>query len=108
MLGHGQHSRSPVSAVLLDGDDACFLIVHVVALELMHGKSDSGIHFVIDFSHNDLVLHRNITVFLSRQALALGSQLSQCATNAETCVARFDYIIDVTILGCLIRISEEL
>ena len=47
-------------------------------------------------------------MFLSWQRVALGSELSQTAADAETSVAWLDYIVDVAELGCLIRISEEL
>ena len=47
-------------------------------------------------------------MLLSRQGVALGGELSQAAADAETGVARLDDIVDVAVLGCLIRIGEEL
>ena len=38
----------------------------------------------------------------------LSLQLLQSADNAETCVTRFNHIIDVTILSCIVRISKQL
>ena len=46
-------------------------------------------------------------MLLSRQSIALCSELSQSAADAETSVAWLDYIINIAILGCLVRISEE-
>ena len=37
----------------------------------------------------------------------LGLQLLQGADNAETRVARFDNIIDIAILGCIVRIGKQ-
>ncbi len=54
------------------------------------------------------LLHRNVTVLLSRQSLTLGGQLCQCTTDAEAGVARLNHVVDVAILGCLVRISEEI
>lgn len=53
-------------------------------------------------------LHRNTTMLLLRQALALCCQLRQCSAYAETCVARFYYIVDISELCCLVRVSEEI
>ena len=47
-------------------------------------------------------------MLLSGQSIALGGELGQCTADAETRVARFNHIVDVAILGCLIRIGEEL
>ena len=46
-------------------------------------------------------------MLLSRQSIALGSELSQCTTDAETSVARFNDIVNIAILSSLIRIGEE-
>ena len=35
----------------------------------------------------------------------LGLQLLQGADNAEACITRFDNIINIAILGCIVRIS---
>src|SRR5574344_267518 len=51
-------------------------------------------------------LHWHTTMLLSRQALTLGSELSQTTADAETGVTWLDDIIDVTILSCLIWISK--
>jgi len=45
-------------------------------------------------------------MLLSGQGITLGSELSQTATDAETGIARLNHVINVAILGCLIRISE--
>ncbi len=55
-----------------------------------------------------LTLHRYATVLLSRQRLALVSQLSQGTDDTETSVAWLYHVVDVAILSSLIRISEEL
>ena len=47
-------------------------------------------------------------MFLNRSRLALAGELRQCATNAETRIARLDYVIDIAILSSLIRIREEI
>ena len=54
------------------------------------------------------LLHRNVTVLLGRQGIALGGELCQTAANAETGVARLDDIVDVAVLGSLLRIGKEL
>ena len=36
----------------------------------------------------------------------LGLQLLQGADNAEACITRFDNIINIAILGCIVRISK--
>ena len=54
------------------------------------------------------MLHRNITMLLGWQGVALSSKLSQTTTDAETSIARFDHIVDVAILGSLIWVGEEL
>ena len=45
-------------------------------------------------------------MLLGRQALALGSELSQTAANAETSVAWLDDVVDIAILCSPIRISK--
>lgn len=45
-------------------------------------------------------------MLLSWQALALGSELSQTAADAETSIAWLDDVIDIAILSSLIRISK--
>ena len=47
-------------------------------------------------------------MLLGGQSITLGSELCQSTTDAETGVARLDDIVDIAILGCLIRISEQL
>ena len=46
-------------------------------------------------------------MFLGRVGQFLGLQLLQGADNAETRVARFDTIIDIAILGCIVRIGKQ-
>ena len=46
-------------------------------------------------------------MFLGRVGQFLGLQLLQGADNAETRVARFDNIIDIAILGCIVRIGKQ-
>ena len=45
-------------------------------------------------------------MLLGRETLTLRCQLGQSAADAETCVARLNDIIDISELGCLVRISE--
>ena len=47
-------------------------------------------------------------MLLGRQSITLSSQLSQTTADAEARVARLNDIVDVAILGSLIRIGEEL
>ena len=47
-------------------------------------------------------------MLLGRQTLALGSELSQTAANAETSVAWLDDVVDIAILSSLIRIGKLL
>ena len=47
-------------------------------------------------------------MFLGRVGQFLGLQLLQGADNAETRVARFDNIIDIAILGCIVRLGKQL
>ena len=47
-------------------------------------------------------------MLLGGQGIALGGELSQTATDAETGIARLDHVVDVAVLGGLIRIGEEL
>ena len=47
-------------------------------------------------------------MFLSRQSVTLSGELSQCSTDAETCIARFDDVVNISVFSSLIRISEEL
>ena len=46
-------------------------------------------------------------MLLGRQALTLCSELGQTAADAETSIARFDDIVDVTILCSLVWSSEQ-
>ena len=46
-------------------------------------------------------------MLLGRQRLALCGKLGQSAADAETGVARLDHIVDIAILGCLIRSGEQ-
>ena len=87
----------------IDGDDAWLAVVNVIAQVLVQSQGNGCIYFVV---HKRL--HWDITMFLGGQGVALGSELCQAAADAETGVARLNHIIDVAILGCLIRISEEL
>ena len=52
-------------------------------------------------------LQRNITMLLSRITQFLSLQLLQSTDNTETCVARFNYIVDVAIFSCIVRIGEQ-
>ena len=47
-------------------------------------------------------------MLLSRQLLTLCSELCQTATDAETCVARLDYVVDIAVRSCLVRVCELL
>lgn len=46
-------------------------------------------------------------MFLSRIALSLRSELFESPDHAETCIARFDDIIDVTVACGLVRVAEQ-
>ena len=46
-------------------------------------------------------------MLLGRTRFAFVSQLSQGAANAETRVARFDNVVDVTIFGSLVGVGKE-
>ena len=46
-------------------------------------------------------------MLLGRTCFALVGELRQGAANAEARIARFNHVIDVAILGCLIGIGEE-
>ena len=45
-------------------------------------------------------------MLLGRVAQLLGLQLLQGADNAETRITRFDNIVDIAILGCILRIGK--
>ena len=57
--------------------------------------------------HSQYALHRHTSVLLCRQTLFLAGQLSQSAADAEASVARFNHIVDVTVLCGLIGVGEE-
>ena len=107
MCGHSLGIAIPLSLLLIDRNDARLLVVDVVALELMQCQCDGSINFVL---HTILryVLHWDVSMLLSGQCVTLGSKLSKCTADAETRVTRLDDIIDIAILGCLIRISKQL
>ncbi len=46
-------------------------------------------------------------MFLGRVRLLLGSEHVEGLDHAETCVARFDDIVDIAIFGCLVRVGEQ-
>ena len=46
-------------------------------------------------------------MLLGRQRIALGGQLSQTATDAETSITRLNNVIDVAVLGSLIGIGKQ-
>ena len=46
-------------------------------------------------------------MFLCRTHFALVLKLSKGTANAETRVARLDHVVDITILGSLVGIREE-
>ena len=115
----------PLSLLLTDGDDAWLSVVYIIAFELIKCQGNGGINFVF---HNYLVflqwtvtdsqgksaavhcynhLHRYVTMLLGGQRVTLGSQLGQSTTDAETGVARLNHIVNVAILGSLIRIGEQ-
>ena len=47
-------------------------------------------------------------MLLSRQLLTLCSELCQTAADAEACVARFDYVVDLAVRSSLVRVGELL
>ena len=47
-------------------------------------------------------------MFSLRVLELLGLQLGQCTDDAEAGVARLDNVVDVAILGCIVRVGEEL
>ena len=52
-------------------------------------------------------LHRDTSVLLSREVLTLGGKLCEGTADTETSIAWLNYVIDIAVLGSLIRISEE-
>ena len=46
-------------------------------------------------------------MLLSRITQFLSLQLLQSTDNTETCVARFNHIVDVAIFSCIVRIGEQ-
>ena len=105
MLSECLRVSIPLSGVRVDCNDASLYIMDIIAQMLMKSHGNRSIYFVV---HKHSELHRNIAVLLGGQGIALGSELSQTATDAESGVTRLDHVIDIAILGCLIRISEEL
>ena len=94
----------------LDGDYPRLLVVHVVAFELMESKGNGCKYILIHNCQLSIInyqLHRHAAVLLGWQALLLASELRESATDTEAGVAWLDDIINITILGSLIRISEE-
>ena len=53
-------------------------------------------------------LQRNVAVFLCGIRQLLGLQLLQGADDAETRVARFDDIVYIAILGCIVGVGKQL
>ena len=51
-------------------------------------------------------LHRYVAVLLGWQAFTLCGQLGECTTYTEAGVAWLYHIVDIAILGCLVRIGE--
>ena len=47
-------------------------------------------------------------MLFGRVGQTLGLQLGQRADDTETRVARFDYIVDITVFSSLVRVREEL
>ena len=47
-------------------------------------------------------------MLLSRVGQFLGLQLLQGADDAETCITRFDYIVDIAILRSVVRVGKQL
>ena len=62
--------------------------------------------FIFQFSI--LNLEWNIAMLLGRVGQFLGLQLLQGTDDAEAGVARFDDIVNVTILGGIVRIRKQL
>ena len=46
-------------------------------------------------------------MLLGRKCLFLACELLECANDTESGVPRFDDIVNVAHLGCLIRVAEE-
>ena len=47
-------------------------------------------------------------MFLCRNVLLLARKLLESAADAETGVPRLDNVVDVSLLGCLVRVAEEI
>ena len=47
-------------------------------------------------------------MLFGRVGQTLGLQLGQGTDDTETRVARFDYIVDITVFSSLVRVREEL
>ena len=54
-----------------------------------------------------ILLKREIVVLLPWVLLLLSSKLFECPDDTETCVARLDHVIYVTVACRAVRIAEE-
>src|SRR5574344_1893593 len=130
MKSHHHHTFIPLSMTANNRDLAGFLIMDIVTHVLMQSQRDGCIYVFIFLCHSitfifinkykkfemnefrsnflmKTLLHRNIYLILRWQCVTFGRQLGQSATDEETCITRFYYIVDITILCCLIWIGEH-
>ena len=49
-----------------------------------------------------------VAVFLRGIGHAFGGKLLQCADNAETGIAGFDYVVDIAVFRCIVGVAEKL
>ena len=87
------------------------LPAHPVAVR----QSDRGRKIIVAGGKNKFSSRRTIkglqgyiAVFLGRVGLLLGGKHLECLDHAEAGVTRLDNIVDIAVLGCLIRICEQL
>ena len=108
MFSHGQGITIPLAALVLYGYHTGFLVMHVVSGVFVQCKRNGSINFVFLHNVRMLMLHGDTAMLFGRQAFTLGSKLCQTTADAETSVAGFDDIVNISVFSCLIWIGKHI